>query len=360
MCVVPWPVRRLCAAQRDERARGRGSGMAFRLHIQQQRYVMTQRIRFEHILCPTDFSETSRLALDQAIAVARWFDAELTAVHVSPVVPLAAPEPLVTVAMASSSPATWRQMQSDLEEFLEPARRAGLRTRAVLLEGESVNQILDLAWATSTDLIVMGTLGRSGLERWLLGSVAESVLRRARCPVMTVSHAGAHAESVAENAMRRILCPVDLCAASHETLQFGLSLAQERNAVLTVLHVVEAPDQDLGVNAHFDVPEYRAWMVTDAKERLRRAVPAVARNWCDVTELVTVGEPSREILRVAKEQGCDAIVMGARGPNPIDALFFGSTARRVVRDAACPVLTLPLEGRRRAYVHPRSEATVAR
>ncbi len=309
---------------------------------------MTQRLQFEHILCPIDFSGTSRLALERAIALARWFGAEVTVVHVAPIVPFVAADPLATVSMASAVETAWQRMKDDLEAFAEPARQAGVAVNTVLLEGDSVHEILELAWTMSTDLIVMGTRGSGGLERWLLGSVTESVLRGAPCPVMTVSRASIPAATPTS----RILCPLDLRGHSRETLRLALALAQEHNAALTLLHVVEAPDGPLGVNSHFDVPEYRAYMAQDARNRLRREVPASARNWCDVTEIVSVGEPAREILRVAKEQGSDLIVMGARGPSAVEALFFGSTARRVVRDAACSVLTLPLVGNVRALAGP--------
>lgn len=303
---------------------------------------MTPQLPFKRIVCPTDFSDASRAALAHAIGLAQWGGAEITIVHASPIVPLAGIELAVAVSMASANPTTWGVLLDDLAEFAEPARAAGLDVHTALVEGDAVHEILGMAEAVSADLLVMGTRGRSGLNRWLLGSVTESVLRRAACPVVTV--AAAAGSSKRDGLFETIVCPLDLRGASQATLRFALALAREERASLTLLHVVDAPDSEVDFNAHFEVPEHRALLADDARRRLEKAVPAEARSRCKVSEVVTVGTPAREILRIAQERRADLIVMGARGPNPIDALFFGSTARGVVRDAACPVLTLPLAG----------------
>jgi nucleotide-binding universal stress UspA family protein len=308
---------------------------------------MRPQLQFKRILCPTDFSEASRSALSHAIAVARWFEAELTLVHVAPIVPLAGSELAVNVSMPSSNPTTWGALLDDLTEFAEPARLSGVAVHQTLLEGDAVHEILDLAEQISADLLVMGTRGRSGLPRWLLGSVTESVLRKAARPVLTVSHAAVAPAPAGKGPFSAIVCPVDLRGTSQATLRFGLAIAREQGAALTLLHVVEGPEGEDDFNAHFDVPEHRALLAEDARVRLERAVSAEDRSSCTLSEIVTVGEPAHEILRIAAERHADLIVMGARGPNPIDALFFGSTARSVVRDAACPVFTLPLAGRGR-------------
>ena len=316
---------------------------------------MTPRALFRRILCPTDFSDASRAALLHAISMARWCEAEITVVHVSPILPVAGIEPAAAVSMASASETTWGVMLDDLSDFAAPARRAGLEVHTALLEGEAVHEILGLAQGISADIIVMGTHGRSGVNRWLLGSVAESLLRRSACPVVTVSHAAAGGPARRDDPFGTIVCPVDLRGASRATLEFGLALARDEGASLTLLHVVEAPDAVTDFNAHFEIPEHRALLAADARSRLEGAVPAELRARCRVSEVVTVGRPDREILRVAEERHADLIVMGARGPNPIDALFFGSTARRVVRDAPCPVLTLPLSDAPHAGKAPESK-----
>jgi len=299
---------------------------------------MTPRTQVRRVVCAIDFSEPSRLAFEHAVAVARWFEAKLTIAHVVPVM-ATLPDPAYPAGLLPAI--TPERALQELDRLAGTAVVAAVTTSVVLLEGEPVRQILELAKNVSADLLVLGTHGLRGLERLMLGSVSEAVLRKATCPVLTVSRACRPPVDPRDRPFRKVLCALDLKAASGRTLSLALSLAQETDACLTLLHVVEGPDGGVGSNAHFDVPEYRGYLASEAREKLQRAVPADARDWCDVGGVVTIGEASQEILELAKKRDADLIVMGAHGPNPIDLLFFGSTARRVVRDASCPVLTIP-------------------
>lgn len=171
--------------------------------------------------------------------------------------------------------------------------------------------------------------------------------------------------------IKRILCPVDLSDHSRHALHhaaaiaqwyestitllyvhpfvpdaaaaaYGMALAQEADARLTVLKVVELP-----ADAHERLPhlspgvrEYVAAVEEDHRQRLGSAVPEAVRAYCDVETMMVPGKPYREILRVAAEQRSDLIVIGVHGRGPADRLFFGSTTQHVVRQATCPVLTL--------------------
>ncbi len=299
---------------------------------------MTPRTQIRRVVCAVDFSQPSRLAFEHALAVARWFEAKMTIAHVVPVM-ASLPDPAYPAVLLPA--VTPEHALQELDRLAGKALGAGVTSSVVLLAGDPVRQILELGKKVSADLLVMGTHGLRGFERLMLGSVSEAVLRKATCPVLTVSSACRPPETAGDRPFGKILCALDLKGASVRTLMLALSLAQESDASLTLLHVVEGPDGRVGSNAHFDIPEYRGYLATEAREKLQRAVPAEARDWCDVDELVTIGEASQEILELATKRDADLIVMGAHGPNPIDLLFFGSTARRVVRDARCPVLTLP-------------------
>jgi nucleotide-binding universal stress UspA family protein len=299
---------------------------------------MTPRIQIRRVVCAVDFSEPSRAAFDHALALTRWFEAKMTIAHVVPVM-AALPDPAYPAGLLPAI--TPERALQELDRLAGTALGAGVASSVVLLEGDPVRQILELGRKVPADLLVMGTHGLRGFERLMLGSVSEAVLRKATCPVLTVSRACRPSVDPRDRPFRKVLCALDLKAASARTLMLALSLAQETDASLTLLHVVEGPDGGVGSNAHFDVPEYRGYLASEAREKLQRAVPAEARDWCDVGEFVTIGEASQEILELAKKRDADLIVMGAHGPNPIDLLFFGSTARRVVRDASCPVLTIP-------------------
>jgi nucleotide-binding universal stress UspA family protein len=119
-----------------------------------------------------------------------------------------------------------------------------------------------------------------------------------------------------------------------------LSLAEEAGGALTFLHVVEGLDHDLPANAHFNIPEYRRYLVDDAEKRLLALVPSETRTWCECQAIVRTGKAYREILNTARTLDADLIVLGVRGRNAVDLALFGSTTNHVVRGAECPVLTV--------------------
>jgi nucleotide-binding universal stress UspA family protein len=175
----------------------------------------------------------------------------------------------------------------------------------------------------------------------VLGSVTEKVLRITQRPVLTVPPP-VGSPLPGPPLYKTILCPLDFSDASTRALEYALSLAEEADARLILLHVVEGfiePGQ-LGENVHFTVPEYRRYLEQDAMSRLRAAVPEEARLWCKPEERLASGKAYREILRVALESNVELIVMGVHGRNAMTAWLFGSTTQHVVRHATCPVLTL--------------------
>jgi nucleotide-binding universal stress UspA family protein len=173
----------------------------------------------------------------------------------------------------------------------------------------------------------------------VLGSVTEKVLRKAHCPVLTVPP---HAEGQPERPVfERILCGVDFSETGHRALDHALSLAQEANGRLTLLHVLDwVPEKDLARYPQFDAAGYRRDMMRDVRERLDALVPEDARNWCDPEVRIACGKPYQAILRAAGEDASDLLVLGVHGARPVDRMLFGSTAQHVVRQAGCPVLTV--------------------
>jgi nucleotide-binding universal stress UspA family protein len=191
------------------------------------------------------------------------------------------------------------------------------------------------------DLVVMGTHGHSGFVRWTLGSVTEKVLRRSPCPVLTVGPAGAGAVAPEGGPVfKRILCALDFSPSSDRALRYALSLAQEADARLSLLHVLDWPLEEPRDAGGFDLAGYRRRLEEEARERLRAAVPEAARDWCKPEERLEAGRPWQAIVRVAGELGAELIVMGVQGRGALDLMLFGSTTHNVVREAACPVLTI--------------------
>lgn len=293
-------------------------------------------IEIRRILCPCDFSGFSERARDHAIALAQWYDSELSVLHVVPHAAAVWAYP-PSVTPSSLEPVPRDQLQAELALFLEPATRVGIPWTVSIVDGNPAAKIVEQAKIGATDLVVLGSHGRSGLERWAVGSVAEKVLRRASCPVMVCGPA--EKPTPPPHALfKRILCALDFWESSSRALTYALSLAQEANAQLTLLHVLEDIPEDQ--HRHPGLQEYRKLMEAELRARLSRAVPEEVRNWCQPMEMVTEGKAYQQILQIAEEQAADLIVMGVQGRSALDLLVFGSTTNQVVRRATCPVLTI--------------------
>jgi nucleotide-binding universal stress UspA family protein len=248
------------------------------------------------------------------------------------------PYPALTV-----SPEQMREdMIAELTKFAATVDASGVQLRIDVRTGSTVKGILEEAAAQHSDLIVMGTHGHGGFDRWMLGSVTEKILRKATCPVLTVPPSVGEPTGDAVTMLKRILCPMDFSDSSLKALEYALSLAKEADAELLLIHVIEG----LAEVTHWQQPtnpsivEYLQLSERNALARLREVVPKNASTWSTPKEILMTGKPYEEILRVARDEHVHLIVMGVYGRNPIDLMFFGSTTNHVVRAATCPVLTL--------------------
>jgi nucleotide-binding universal stress UspA family protein len=293
-------------------------------------------IEFNRILCPVDFSESSTRALAHAAALTRWYEAHLTVLHVAPTFDPVQIRGDLGVPVEFVTPVTREEVLSELSRILE---RSGVSPDAHLIAqaGDASTTIVREALTTRADLIVIGTHGRRGFKRLLLGSVAETVLHEAPCPVLTVSP---HTEAASADVVtfKRILCPIDFSPSALQALGFALDLARQAGGRVTLLHVVEWLAED--EPTHFNVPEFRGHMVNDAKQRLRSLVAEESRAWCEIDDVIVSGRAHRGILQEAAARSADLIVMGAQGRGSVGLALFGSTTQQVVRGAACPVLTV--------------------
>jgi nucleotide-binding universal stress UspA family protein len=219
--------------------------------------------------------------------------------------------------------------------LLAPLSSEGVTVRTQIAEGNTAAEIVRHAAEHDVDLVVMGTHGRSGFDRLTLGSVAEKVLRKAACPVLTIPPGVVR--TAADVSVHRILCPTDFSTCSEHALDFALSLADRADAAVTALHVVETIDarpELSGAMAEFQ--KRRCDTERSYLEEVNAARPSANR----ITNAVTLGRPYLEILRAMEERSIDLIVMGVRGRGPVDMALFGSTTNQVVRRATCPVVTV--------------------
>jgi nucleotide-binding universal stress UspA family protein len=303
-------------------------------------------VHIKHILCPIDFSEFSRHALDRALVVARAHDATVTVLHVLPT-HVVAP---AGVPFGPEGPGAFTLYQADRETAADELARfvSGSTTRGVPVQHQlveapsSYREILVQADRLGADLIVMGTHGRSGFDRLMIGSVTEKVLRRARVPVLTVPSHAADVDPLGPPAFQRILCAVDFSDCSLLAIAHAAALAQEANSTFTIVHVAELLPvaYEPTIATPFDFELNRPALEEAARGHLKRIVPAGIREQCRVEDVVVSGKPYVEILKVAGERRADLIVLGVHGYGVLDRLVFGSTAGHVVRQATCPVLTV--------------------
>ena len=297
-------------------------------------------IRISHVLCPVDFSDISRHALDHAAAMARWYGAGLTVVYVFVSLPTLDLPPVIL------EQGDRERLLSQLRDFAAPVPKdvaVALRVeQAEYVHAEILRQI----GADHSDLLVLGTHGRSGFQRFFLGSVTEKLIRRSPCPTLVVPPRAPDLPPGAPIEFRRILCPVDFSETSLGALEHAFLLAQEGDAQLTLLHVIDLPPElrENAMVADFDVDRIRAAAEAEARRRLRDLIPQQAASYCSVHTAVVEGGTYRQVLRQAADDGTDLIVMGVRGRGAVDLFVFGSTTNHVIRAAHCPVLIVRSAG----------------
>lgn len=287
---------------------------------------------FARILVPTDFSAPSDAALEYARTFARAFGGALHLLHVTSdtgTPPHAPGDP------RDREPAALRQLRDRLTAE-DRQRRVAVR----IVEGSNpAHKIVKQARAIPADLIVMGTRGRGGMAHLLMGSVAEEVVRTGPCPVLSVHSA----PSAPVTGFSRILVPTDFSGPSDAALDCARLLALRFGATIHLLHVLEDPQVEgpFGSEVFVSEPaEARAVRLKDARERLGHRVSAYDRDHKRVTTEVLFGAVARRIVHYADDNGFDLIVMGTHGRTGIAHLLMGSVAERVVRSAACPVITV--------------------
>ena len=287
------------------------------------------RIQLKNILFMTDFSPAADAAAPYAGGLAKRYQARLHTLHVRP-----------PVINPMTPPESWKSLEEAAEIVAERRKRElldtfpGVQTEVLISDGDlwaNVEATLD---GCDIDLIVMGTQGRSGIGKFLLGSTAEEIFRKAPCPVMTV---GPHAtkEPRQDGEFTRILFATDFSPESVAAAPYAISLAQECQAYLTLLHVIEEPKAGDLVRP--------AELVASSAQLLRNLLPPEAKLWCVPEYVIERGKAAQKILEVAAQSKADLIVLGVRQPKgfPGAATHLPMTiAHKVVSDAACPVLTV--------------------
>lgn len=278
-------------------------------------------ISFRNILFLTDFSEASESALAYALGLARHYGAQLFPAHASD------PEVLAeTIA------------ENVIEEVVQNSQK---RLNAVIKEKDVTTHPLFCRGSIDTavpkwidehgiDLVVLGTHGRRGMDRFILGSTAEVIFRNALCPVLTV---GPHVALrpyhgfTAEN----ILFPTDLGPHADFATTYALSFARETHGSITFMHVLTS-DQAF--------QRSRSELIGSAYDKLQKLVPSDARHWSLPEVVVEIGDPALEIMGYAEKERPDLIVLGLPYNKRFSTHFRAGVAFKIISGAPCPVLTI--------------------
>jgi len=224
--------------------------------------------------------------------------------------------------------------KSEMEKV--EAEFAGLPREAILERNTDVWPVLSrMLQENGIDLIVLGTHGRTGLRKAVFGSTAEEIFRRAAVPVLTI---GPAVRTGAHNGGRFhcVLFATDFNAVSNAAAAYAMSLAQENQSRLVLLHVLPAPKPGKANKAG-------ELSVAEALHRVENLLPRDAEFWCRPEPTVEHGEPGAQILATAERCGADLIVLGVRGMDALTEVATRverATAYEVIAHAGCPVLTV--------------------
>jgi nucleotide-binding universal stress UspA family protein len=297
---------------------------------------MGETLRIKLILCPIDFSEFSERAYRHALSLAEHYQAKLVAQHV---VELWRHPSASFVASAGLYEEFGRALgksgMKQLQEFMKNHPQGEIQPELVLQEGIAADSILSFAQAQKTDVIVMGTHGRRGFDRLMLGSVTDRVMRGAPCPVLVVckpphDSVAAGKERTHVHQLSRILFCADFSENSERALNYAISATEEYGAELTLLHVMEESPS----------PAKLEQAIAAVKERLDQLIPAEGRKTLNIKTAVRIGKPYWQIIQFALEAQIDLVAMGVRGRGELDLAVFGSTTYRVMQLGSCPVLAV--------------------
>lgn len=287
---------------------------------------------FQRILFAGDFSRRSRGAFDAACALAGESGAHLHILNVvEPVLVAGPPGPArgarLPAVLPADTPVHRKEIEGQLRDFYRetPPVTADYLVR----HGNAPDEILRAAEDLDSDLIVVGTHGRGGVDRMICGSVAESVMRRSSRPVL-VARDGEEARPDAT--IRMILHPTDFSMHSWPALGVARALARAHRAGLALMHVAPA---EVLAGGTFYAP---ADLGPDREELAKLQQSAAAGLEGRVTARFCQGDPVTEILLAAEDLGCDLIVMGSHGRTGLRRLLMGSVAESVCRRAPCLTL----------------------
>ncbi|MBW2297679.1 MAG: universal stress protein [Deltaproteobacteria bacterium] len=288
------------------------------------------KINFKNILCTTDLSDLSNTSITYGAALAKEFNAKLFIGHIVDLTSTIAYGEVLFAPVEIQD----KTVAFAMEQINRNMQAAAFEWEALVRVGHPADEISKLVTEKEIDLVISATQGRTGLKRVILGSVTGRLMRSLSCPFLIVRNL--------ENktpAFNRILVGCDFSEDANLAFQYGLSLAQEFESELHLVHVMETTE----FNDLLKSDEEQAVETTDydqKKELLHRMIPEESYNWCHPKLIMLAGKPFQEITKYALFNQIDLIILGIRGHNLLETLFAGSTTDRVSRQSPCPVLSV--------------------
>lgn len=302
--------------------------------------------RIKKILLATDFSDCAALAQEHAVFLAKASGAGLDVVHVIELYPGLDPEyPVNHLYLEHVRKETTRELGAAVNQIV----LNGVVVKSHQIIGMPSRKISELAKMLGTDLIVMGTHGRTGLDHVLLGSTAERVVTSAPCPVMTIRLEKRDEQHSSPISLRGILAPIDFSDCSLEAFDYGVRVAKQFGASLTILHVLEPVSYGLDFTLCHTAE--RESLKERTESRLAGLVEIVKSEGVPAHSEVRGGIPADTIVRAAHDSSYDLIIMGTHGRRGLSHVVSGSVAEAVLRRASCPVLMVKRQ--RRIPHHPQ-------
>jgi nucleotide-binding universal stress UspA family protein len=287
---------------------------------------------YDRILVPTDGSDWAMAAANHAFALATLGDAT---VHALSVVDLRHFEDDVVGSASEDLSIAEQAARAAVERVEQVGEETGCRVRTHVEHGIPHETVLRFVADHDVDLVVMGTHGRTGLERFLLGSVTERVLRGSSVPVLTT-----HIDGGTLPTYEQLLVPTDGSEGARDALDQAVDIATAAEARLTVLSVVDSRAFTGGFETGPTLPNIREQLQQYAEDAADALVARAADAGVDADSVVTVGLPANEITAYAETNDVDLVVMGTHGRSGLERLILGSVTERVVRTSETPVLAV--------------------
>lgn len=288
---------------------------------------------FKNILVPVDFSNFSDNAVKYALSLAEKFCSKIILYHAVVLFHEDFEGEAHLKAYSDIVAHKEKILSKRLESKCDSGKKYGVIIKSIMERGFSApDLILDHITANKYNLVVMGTHGRTGLKKWLIGSVAEKVVRHSPIPLITVH------QDLKKHRIKNVLIPVDFSKYAKKAVVFGLQIAkklQARPHFLFVVTMETHPEYFISTFGSFleTNPEFKK----DFKKRLKEFV---GRPKEEATYAIVEGKAHEEIKNYAEKKRIDLIIMANHGMSALEHLLMGSTTERVVRVARCPVLTI--------------------